>query len=247
MDEFLGEAGALVTRVDSVLSAVKDNVTSMRALLASWQRDLLFERKEGRVVGAEELASSMGELVVTRHDAVAKGGREIWRLLAASAAALGVEPGPGAPPAWAAYVDYMAGVVVEGLVAASAASANALHSQLDAEVLANSDGAPMVEVGLELVGPDVAWRPDVGKGGSGGLQGLRALVESWLDAYVGLGALVPRLDGGNGEDAEGRGWGKGSIWLPVLLISILFLAFPPQLPFSLQFSQLLFLYRRLHR
>lgn len=198
MDEFLGEASSLVTAVDGVLTSIKQNVAKTRTILASWQRDLIFERKEGRVYSSEELQAGMRELVATRHAVTAEGGREIARLLADSAAVLGID---AALPAWRSYADYVGGIVVEGLVTATVVSASALLSQIDADAIARSDAAPMVEVALELSGPNIAWRPDIGEG-AGSTPGMRAMVEGWLAAYTGLGALTPRLDGREGGYAR---------------------------------------------
>ena len=54
MDDFLFEAMQLVKEVDGVLKAIQDNVAKTRAILAQWQKDLMFDRKDGRV-GSEEV------------------------------------------------------------------------------------------------------------------------------------------------------------------------------------------------
>lgn len=49
MDDYLFEAMQLVKEVDGVLKSIQDNVAKTRAILGQWQKDLMFDRKEGRV------------------------------------------------------------------------------------------------------------------------------------------------------------------------------------------------------
>lgn len=49
VDDYLFEATQLVKDVDGMLKAIQDNVTKTRSILQQWQRDLMFDRKEGRV------------------------------------------------------------------------------------------------------------------------------------------------------------------------------------------------------
>jgi hypothetical protein len=51
MEDYLFEAMQLVKEVDGVLKAIQDNVAKTRGILQHWQRDLMFDRKEGRVGG----------------------------------------------------------------------------------------------------------------------------------------------------------------------------------------------------
>ena len=75
---------------------------------------------------AEELAASTRDLLAVRHAAVAEGGREITRLLAASAETLEQQHGS---PAWRAYAAHVSSIVLAGMARAVVASCNHLHSQ----------------------------------------------------------------------------------------------------------------------
>ena len=71
LDAYLSEATQLVKDLDSLLLCIKDAVGQSQGILQQWQRDVMFERKEGRVAGFEELGSGMRDLVAARHAAVA--------------------------------------------------------------------------------------------------------------------------------------------------------------------------------
>ena len=77
-------------------------------------------------------------------------------------------------------------------VCACAAPADAGRAQVDAEALARSGGAPLVEVALELAVPHIAWAPGLGPGG------LAGMFDAWLAAFCQVGAAVTRLDIGEG-------------------------------------------------
>lgn len=49
MEDYLFEANKCVREVDDVLRSIQDHVSRTRAILAQWQHDLMFERKDGRV------------------------------------------------------------------------------------------------------------------------------------------------------------------------------------------------------
>jgi hypothetical protein len=68
-------------------------VAQAEGILQQWQRDVMFERKEGRVARFEELSSSMNDIVASRHAAVADGGKEIAKHIAALARTLKVNKG----------------------------------------------------------------------------------------------------------------------------------------------------------
>ena len=67
---------------------------------------------------------------------------------------------------------------------------------MDAEALARSGGAPLVEVALELAVPHIAWAPALGPGG------LAGMFDAWLAAFCQVGAAVMRLDTGEGAHRQ---------------------------------------------
>lgn len=76
------------------------------------------------------------------------------------------------------------------------APADAGRAQVDAEALARSGGAPLVEVALELAVPHIAWAPGLGPGG------LAGMFDAWLAAFCQVGAAVTRLDSGEGAHRQ---------------------------------------------
>jgi dynein heavy chain len=100
-------------------------------------------------------------------------------------------------PSWKAYVDYVSNIVIDGFANAIIASTRYLLSQIDPEQLAASEGQPLLEIQLELAGPDIVWRPDLFDGAGG--VGVRDMVQRWLQSFVEVGGLMKRLDTGEGS------------------------------------------------
>ena len=80
LDAYLTEAGQLVRDLDGLLSCIKGTVAQAQGILQQWQRDVMFERREGRVARFEELSSSMRDLVASRHASIIGAVREgdVW-------------------------------------------------------------------------------------------------------------------------------------------------------------------------
>lgn len=57
-----------------------------------------------------------------------------------------------------------------------------------------------MELQLELVAPDIVWKPDLGEGGT--RPGVRDLVKKWLQSFLEIGTLMKRLDIGEGTYAK---------------------------------------------
>lgn len=56
----------------------------MQDVLRAFERNLMFERKEGKVYAADELAEASAALMSTRHAEMRDAGKEIIKLLSAS-------------------------------------------------------------------------------------------------------------------------------------------------------------------
>ncbi|GBF97683.1 flagellar outer dynein arm heavy chain beta [Raphidocelis subcapitata] len=197
IDGFLRDALAAVRDLDGVLATLKDNVRRTQDVLRVFSQDrLMFERKEGRVYTAEELAEASAALLSARHSEMRDAGKEIGKLLSASNRAVKASK---TTPAWRDYVEYASGVVVDGFAAAITASAGYLLSQMDPDAIAKSGCGPLLEIQLELVAPEVVWSPELGSSGVASSPGARDLVTRWLAGFLGVGSLVKRLDVGEGS------------------------------------------------
>lgn len=49
IDQYIKDGMVLVKEVDDVLTTIKDNVKATQAILKTWEKNLMFDRKEGKV------------------------------------------------------------------------------------------------------------------------------------------------------------------------------------------------------
>ena len=62
------------------------------------------------------------------------------------------------------YVDYFSEIVIDGLSAAIICTVRYLLNQLDPDVLAKTEGAPLMEIQLELMASEIVWKPELTEG-----------------------------------------------------------------------------------
>eukprot|EP00879_Flechtneria_rotunda_P005416 GHRR01005708.1.p1 GENE.GHRR01005708.1~~GHRR01005708.1.p1 ORF type:complete len:1495 (+),score=578.36 GHRR01005708.1:300-4784(+) len=196
IDAYIRDTLELVKDLDGTLTTIKENVVHAVDILKGFERNLMFDRKDGKVYTFEELCESSASLIFQRHSEMRDAGKEIGKLLSSSNRVLKVSK---ASPSWKAYVDYVSDIVIEGFASAIIASARYLLQQLDAEVFAKPEAGPLLEVDLELVIPDMVWKPELSGSTKGTLQGM---VQKWLMSFLEVGGLMKRLDTGEGSYAK---------------------------------------------
>lgn len=194
IDGYIQELMAQVKEVDTILKTIKGNVENTQRILSVWSKKLMFERKDGKTYSVEEFRDYHKGVVSARHQEVQEGAVEITRLLSASNKTLKCSKGS---PHWRAYVEYVNDIVMDGFCQAILASVNYLFQQIDPETMAKNETPPLIEVGLELIAPEIAWQPEIGQDGQGG--GVRDMFNSWIKGFLHIGTLMKRLDIGEGN------------------------------------------------
>lgn len=194
IDAYIQELMAQVKEVDMILKTIKGNVELTQKTLAGWSKKLMFERKDGKTYTVEEFREFHKGVISARHQEAQEGAVEITRLLSASNKTLKCSKGS---PHWRAYVEYVNDIVMDGFCQAILASVTFLFQQIDPETMAKAETPPLIEVGLELVAPDIAWQPEIGQDGQGG--GVRDMFNSWIKSFLHIGTLMKRLDIGEGN------------------------------------------------
>ena len=192
IDDYLAEVLAMVKDLSGTLTTIKNNVETTRDILSQWSSNLMFERKEGKTYTMEELLEAHSALTAVRYAAIEEGGKGITKLLSNSNRTLKVSKGA---PAWKDYVEYVSEIVTNGMSKAILVSIDFLKSQIDPEVMAKNEIAPLIEIELELLVPDIVWKPDLGQL-KGGVQ---STFDSWIKGFLEVGTLTKRLDTGEGS------------------------------------------------
>lgn len=127
IDAFVRECMELVKDVDLTLTTIKDNVKATESILKLWEKNLMFERKDGKTYTFDELSDSFNQLIQLRHSEIRDAGKEITKLLSSSNRVLKVSKGVAS---WKAYVDYFSAVVINGFSAAITSTVRYLMGQV---------------------------------------------------------------------------------------------------------------------
>jgi len=53
INDYIREGMEMVQEVDSILSTIKGNVAATRNILKAWEKNFMFDRKEGKVCAQE--------------------------------------------------------------------------------------------------------------------------------------------------------------------------------------------------
>ena len=195
--DYIADVMEKVLEVDSILTVLKNNVADTRKILQGWVSSIMFiARKENKVYTFAELNSAFKEVIEKRHSGISDQGKEIVKLLSSSNRTLEVSK---AAASWKQYVDFVSDIVITGFADTITTTIAHLHEQLDPELIAKNETGPLVEIQMELVLPDIAWKPELGCSGG---DGVRDMFNSWLRKFLDIGGLMKRLDIGEGDYAK---------------------------------------------
>jgi dynein heavy chain len=131
---------------------------------------------------------TINTLQATRKKAIEKGGAELHVDIDNSNKVLAVSKGKAE---WQAYVDYVNSIIVEGIARVVVRSSQYLRDQIDKEEVMDKELNPLLEVAMKLSNKAAVFDPPLGKAAG---KGIFDLVISWLEGFINISLLVPRID-----------------------------------------------------
>ncbi|CAK4776251.1 unnamed protein product [Aphanomyces euteiches] len=192
IDMFLKDSMTDVNEASALLDAMKAHMARVQELLDSWTIGLLFERRS-KPLSVNEFNESQQPLRSAKYLLIKEGGNEIHRLLKDMLKKLKVSQGS---PDWRSYVDYINGVVEDGLAKVVLTTLQYIQSQLSPSNIDSQDLTPIIEIELDLYGKDIVFVPSVGS--LPGKNGLTDVVQAWVEATFQVASLFKRLDTSEG-------------------------------------------------
>ncbi|GAB9467560.1 hypothetical protein Gpo141_00004900 [Globisporangium polare] len=194
IDVFLKEAMTDVNEANSLLSQMKTHQARVNELLEAWSAPpLLFERKT-KALSVDEFDELQRTLCQQKYHLIKEGGNEIHRLLKDTLKTLRVSQGS---PDWRAYVDYVSGMVEDGLTRVVIQSLRHLRDQLDPKRIENDDIPALLEVELDLYGKDIVYFPTIHS--TSAKSGLRDIIMRRVEAILAASTVFKRLDSSEGS------------------------------------------------
>uniref|UniRef100_A0A803V436 Dynein axonemal heavy chain 17 n=1 Tax=Ficedula albicollis TaxID=59894 RepID=A0A803V436_FICAL len=168
-----------VCDLEQRVQKAKENVEEIQSIVQSWESPILERRdpKKESVLSLEECQ----ECLERRCSLVRDSGHRIHCLVQENQSLLLAEP---ASDAWKVYLDYVDEIVLDGFFTAIECSLKYLLENPEAGL------APLFEVQLDLVIPDLVFHPPLDPGTN---DGFCDMVENLLQGIFHISSLVPRL------------------------------------------------------
>lgn len=111
IDPFINQAMVIVTQVDELVKKMKENVRKMIEIMNVWSETPLFQRKN-RTQAPEDVESIHNASIVARFDVIKGEGKELHKLMKDTTD--NVRPTKTSKE-WKSYIDYVNGLVIEGI------------------------------------------------------------------------------------------------------------------------------------
>ncbi|KAK2522722.1 Dnah9 [Columba livia] len=163
------------------IQKAKNNVEEIQTIVGSWASPI-FVRRDCKTESLLSLEDCQDRLE-RRYSLVRESGQRIHLLVKENRSLLLADP---ASDIWKAYVDYVDEIVLDGFFTAIECSLKYLLENTDPK----AGLAPLFEVQLDLVIPDLIFQPSLDPGTN---DGFYDMVEGLLNDIYRISSLVPRL------------------------------------------------------
>ena len=184
IESFIRRAREEQDKLEEMQGTLKVVLGSSERLIASWLDEPMFQRKQ-RSVDRDEFERNLKVAMRERYERIKSSGREI---LAAVKSAGKILRTTASPEHWKAYVDFINGVVLDGLTSTACESLAVLQRELQARATEGAAECPLLEVHLDIVGKGILLQPPF----TGPLS-LRRSVQRWISGIFHIGSLIKRV------------------------------------------------------
>jgi dynein heavy chain, axonemal len=200
IDVFITEANTAVKAAYDMLFQLKGNLREVVGEMEAWSKEPLLTRKS-KPMSPEEFEATYKTTRTQRYAAIAEGGKSIDKRLKDSAAVMKIPKGGTAH--WNAYVDFVNGIVVQGLARLVVQSLRRLVDVLSPEKIRKNQDLPLLIIDLNLAGPNpgartVRFTPDVVEDSPHGAS-IYDIVNGWVDSFYHAATMFKRLDDNEGK------------------------------------------------
>lgn len=192
IDQFIAQCMIIVKEVDDLVKKMKDNVKKMQEMMSKWEKPL-FERKN-KPLFPEDLEQTHQSMVMPRLEDIKNQGKEIHKALKDTAD--NIKPDKKALT-WIAYVDYVNGLVIEGITRGIHCSMSYLSDQINISYNKFHNLPPMFDIKVDLRDREVKFEPPIESSSRG--NGIRDIIMKITNDFISLSIQLPRLDTGSGD------------------------------------------------
>jgi dynein heavy chain len=192
IDPFINQCMFIVKEVDELVKKMKENVKKMQDMMTKWEKPL-FERRN-KPMYPDDLEQTHQSTVMPRLEEIRNNGKEIHRLMKDTAD--NIKPDKKSIT-WLAYVDYVNGLVIEGITKGINGSMNYLSDQINIHYNKHHQLPPMFDIKVDLRDREVKFEPSIESNHR--QNGIRDIVMKVMNDFISLAIQMPRLDTNNGD------------------------------------------------
>jgi len=171
----------IVTDVDELVKKMKENVSKMIEIMNQWSETPLFQRKN-RTQPPEDVETFHNASVVARFDIIKGEGKEIHKLMKDTVD--NVRPANKKSIEWLSYVDYVNGLVIEGITNGIDSSMTYLAEQISIAYNQHHMLAPIFDIKVALADRAVQFDPSIGCNEQG--NGIRDIINLIVEHFISL-------------------------------------------------------------
>ena len=171
---------------------MKENVRKMGEMMEKWNKPL-YERKNKAML-AEDVEQTHTAMVGPRLEEIRSNGKEIQKLMKDTMEA--VRPDKTSRT-WRQYVDYLNGLVIEGIAEGINGSMEYLLDQLSIKYNKDHGLQPIFDIKVNLEGNNVFFEPSIVCNER--MNGIRDIINKIVEDFISLSTQMPRLDSTNGD------------------------------------------------
>ena len=194
IDPFINQAMVIVTDVNELVNKMKANVSKMIEIMNEWSETPLFQRKM-RTQLPEDVESLHNAAVVARFDIIRGEGKEIHKLMKDTTD--NVRPNKQSKE-WKSYVDYVNGLVIEGITNGIDSSMTYLAEQINYQYNVEKGHPPIFDIKVALQDREVQFDPSIGCNDR--QNGIRDIINQIVEHFISLAIQMPqRLDSPTGD------------------------------------------------
>jgi dynein heavy chain len=189
VDLFIKDSMEQVQNVHRILKTMKDNLSTIQMTLREWNKPMM-ERKT-KPVEKEEFDRRFKAVKTTQHAAIKDSGKRIHSLLKETNKILRVS---NASRDWRSYLDFVSGILIEGLSTCVITSLDFLYEQIDPVIIKSQSKLPLLEIKLELNNEnrELDFSPLLGTNKKG--KGIGSMIENMIGSFLQISTLFKRLD-----------------------------------------------------
>lgn len=180
--EYIQQTRDTIHDLQKRVVSTKDNVEQIQKIMATWSKQPLFERKEGKhetLLNLDDREDRLNK----RYTEIREAGDKIHKLLEENRELFKAD---SESEIWKAYVDYVDEMIVDGFIHTVQCSLKFLLDETESK----PPNSALFEAHLELHAPEMVFKPSLD---SGMADGFFDLIDSIVGDIYKQASLIPRL------------------------------------------------------